>query len=491
MTGALAAKTLISLVLVALCGAAPAAGPSQDELSKAQAYLSRFFSNVGVSAPNSVWRSSLDSFDDTLRKMQEFFGLAVTGTLDSNTLEVMDQPRCGFTDVARFAHFDGRPRWDKTLITYRITEYTPDLSRSEVDATIAQAFKLYSDVTPLNFKQINTGTADIMIFFKEKGESYHGDFSPFDGPGKVLAHAFSPGEGRGGDTHFDEDEQWSLNARGVNLLLVAAHELGHALGLAHSKDRTALMFPNYQYVNTQGYKLPEDDKQGVQAIYGSRTVPTQAPAKPDPKPQPAPNPPELESTPEPLPDRCYRHLRFDAATSIEDNLCFFKNGYFWKKSGDWDGITTRKIQSVWPGINHVDAAYEFKSDNIVFLFEGDHYWGVRGNTVLPGYPKPLSDLGFPPSVTKVDAAVYVTFTGRTLLFERHRYWSFNNRRGRMDAGYPKLIYRDFRGIGYKVDSAFENNGYLYFSAGYRQTEYHYPRRRVLRTLLNYSWLDCN
>lgn len=36
MTGALAAKTLISLVLVALCGAAPTAGPSQDELSKAQ-----------------------------------------------------------------------------------------------------------------------------------------------------------------------------------------------------------------------------------------------------------------------------------------------------------------------------------------------------------------------------------------------------------------------------------------------------------------------
>uniref|UniRef100_A0A667XJF5 Matrix metallopeptidase 30 n=1 Tax=Myripristis murdjan TaxID=586833 RepID=A0A667XJF5_9TELE len=461
MTGALAAKTLISLVLVALCGAAPAAGPSQDELSKA--YLSRFFSNVGVSAPNSVWRSSLDSFDDTLRKMQEFFGLAVTGTLDSNTLEVMDQPRCGFTDVARFAHFDGRPRWDKTLITYRITEYTPDLSRSEVDATIAQAFKLYSDVTPLNFKQINTGTADIMIFFKEKD---HGDFSPFDGPGKVLAHAFSPGEGRGGDTHFDEDEQWSLNAR-VNLLLVAAHELGHALGLAHSKDRTALMFPNYQYVNTQGYKLPEDDKQGVQAIY--------APAKPDPKPQPAPNPapkppprptadpaePELESTPEPLPDRCYRHLRFDAATSIEDNLCFFKNGYFWKKSGDWDGITTRKIQSVWPGINHVDAAYEFKSDNIVFLFEGKKKKNIN------------------------HCIAYVLNGCSSFCY------SFNNRRGRMDAGYPKLIYRDFRGIGYKVDSAFENNGYLYFSAGYRQTEYHYPRRRVLRTLLNYSWLDCN
>lgn len=84
-----------------------------------QDYLSRFFSDVGVSAPNSVWRSSLDSFEDTLRKMQQFFGLEVTGKLDSNTIEVMARPRCGFTDVTRYAHFDGRPKWEKSVITYR------------------------------------------------------------------------------------------------------------------------------------------------------------------------------------------------------------------------------------------------------------------------------------------------------------------------------------------------------------------------------------
>lgn len=54
--------------------------------------------------------------------------------------------------------------------------------------------------------------------------------------------------------------------------MVAAHEFGHALGLAHSQVPTALMYPTYQYVNTEGYKLPDDDRQGVQVIYGESST---------------------------------------------------------------------------------------------------------------------------------------------------------------------------------------------------------------------------
>uniref|UniRef100_A0A672HDG7 Matrix metallopeptidase 30 n=1 Tax=Salarias fasciatus TaxID=181472 RepID=A0A672HDG7_SALFA len=376
---------------------------------------------------------------------QEFFGLEATGQLDSNTLEVMNRPRCGFTDVLRYSHFEGGPKWDKTVIT--VTEYTPDLTQSEVDETLAKALKLYGDVTPLDFKQIDSGTADIMIKFTP-GD--HGDFAPFDGPQGVLAHAFSPGEGHGGDTHFDEDESWTLTAEGSNLFLVAAHEFGHALGLAHSQVQTALMFPTYQYVNTDGYTLPEDDVQGVQALYGE----------------------------------IHPH-RKKQNTEIEMPL------YCWKRSSSWDGIRMKKIQSVWAGITKVDAAYEYKRDNTLKLCTtGGRYWGFRGNAALPGYPKRLSDLGFPSSVTGVDAAVHVSSASRTLFFVGYRFWSFNERRGKMDRGYPKLIHRELRGIGYKVDAAFENRGFLYFSYGSSQTEYHYTRRRASRKLFNYRWMDC-
>ncbi|MED6265966.1 hypothetical protein CHARACLAT_030828 [Characodon lateralis] len=134
----------------------------------------------------------------------------MTGQLDSNTLEVMSRPWCGFTDLTRYGYFDGQPKWNKTVVTYRIINYTPDMSQSDVDA--AKAFKLYSDVFPLDFNQTDSETADIVIMFRP-GD--HGDFATFDGENGVLAHVFSPGEGNGGDTHFDEDENWTLTSAGM------------------------------------------------------------------------------------------------------------------------------------------------------------------------------------------------------------------------------------------------------------------------------------
>ncbi|XP_050188695.1 matrilysin [Myiozetetes cayanensis] len=233
---------------------------SNVDLEKVKAYLDKFF-------PLFPKTQTL-SLEERIKEMQRFFHLTVTGTLNKETEETMKLPRCGMPDIAEYQTFPGNPRWKKTHLTYRIVNYTPDLPRWKVDDAIKKALMVWSDVTPLNFRRIQRGQADIEIRFARRA---HGDGYPFDGRGNTLAHAFAPGEGIGGDAHFDEDEKWSDFNQEVNLFLVAAHEFGHSLGLAHSSVRGALMYPIYSYENPATFRLSADDRRGIQKLYGKRS----------------------------------------------------------------------------------------------------------------------------------------------------------------------------------------------------------------------------
>ena len=63
-------------------------------------------------------------------------------------------------------------------------------------------------------------------------------------------------------------QDWTVNTpRGTSLLMTAAHELGHSLGLSHSDKRSALMAPFYRGYE-ENIQLDRDDIEGIQTLYG-------------------------------------------------------------------------------------------------------------------------------------------------------------------------------------------------------------------------------
>ncbi|XP_016042612.1 matrilysin isoform X1 [Erinaceus europaeus] len=250
---------LSTVCLLPGCLALPLPGDTKD-MSQAQDYLRRFYSS------NSKAKD-VNDFEVKLKKMQKFFHLPITGILNSHVIEIMQKPRCGVPDVAEYSLFPESPKWTSKVVTYRITSYTRDMSPVVVNQLVAKAFEMWSKEIPLRFKRIRWGVADIMIGF---ARGAHGDAYPFDGPGHILAHAFAPGPGLGGDAHFDKDEFWTDGSKiGINFLFAATHEFGHSLGLGHSSDPNAVMFPTYGNGDPQDFRLSQDDIEGIQKLYGN------------------------------------------------------------------------------------------------------------------------------------------------------------------------------------------------------------------------------
>ncbi|XP_006833838.1 PREDICTED: stromelysin-1 [Chrysochloris asiatica] len=471
---------VLLLLCVAACSAYPLLETAKDENSITdfvQQYLEHYY-DLAKDGKQFVRRKNSNPVVEKIKEMQNFFGLEVTGKLDSNTLEVMHKPRCGVPDVGHFSTFPGSPKWRKTHLTYRIVEYTQDLSRDAVDSAIEKALKVWAEVTPLTFSRIHEGEADIMISFAVKG---HGDFFPFDGPGNTLAHAFSPGPGIDGDAHFDDDEQWTEDKTGTNLFLVAAHELGHSLGLFHSNNIEALMYPLYNpLTDLARFHLSQDDVNGIQSLYGP------PPVSHDETVVPTPNPPEHETQ-----DMCDPALSFDSVSTLRGEFLFFKDKYFWRKSLRSLTPEFNLISSFWPTLpSGVDAAFEVASKDTVFIFKDNQFWAIRGTEIQVGYPRTIQTLGFPSTIRKIDAAISDKEKKKTYFFVGDKYWRFDETRQTLEPGFPRQTADDFPGVDTKIDAVFEAFGFFYFFSGSSQFEFDPNAKKVTHILKSNSWFNC-
>ena len=265
--------------------------------------------------------------------------------------------------------------------------------KEKVRKDLRDAFEVWHKNSVFNFQEINDSQPDIVIeFFRQN----HGDNAPFDGPGGTLAHAYYP---ESGQVHFDDDEHWIFGkdfdrerSHGVSFFDTAVHELGHTLGLRHSKVAEAIMVPFISH-DRRYIKLSQDEIDGLRTIYGARNVNHQhiqdRPRIPATRAKTTPPPTTTTETPRPVPDLpvipdCC-NTSYDALVEYRNELFIFKDEYLWRvtSTGIMPGypVHTKRMWSSLPdNFKKIDAVYSDKRGNIVF-FIGKHFYEFDASTL--------------------------------------------------------------------------------------------------------------
>ncbi|KAL2103872.1 hypothetical protein ACEWY4_000740 [Coilia grayii] len=420
----------------------PVSAVDLSDLKEAMAYLRQY----GYLSPSlSLLQTppqQLEMLSEPLRTFQRVTELPITGKLDRATLEMMRQPRCGVQDPFnnRTLKYRILGQWRKKRLTYRVYNYPPNMGVAKTRAAIQRAFRYWSEVSPLTFQEVTSGPADIKLSFHKRDAAC---IMPFDGPGGVLAHADVPESGL---VHFDVTERWSEGTTpGPNLRIVAAHEIGHALGLGHSQFRSALMGPVYTGYKDD-FKLHPDDVLGIQTLYGK---PVSNPRIP-PRPKPGSNPP-------------------NPCNAVLDAIMLGTHGKTYAFSGQHVWTVTDSghtapvlITSLWRDLpGDLSAAVHSPRSGKSYFLKGGKVWRYTGFQLDRGFPRQLA--GIP---SNIDCAFYLRNNKRLLFIKGSEYWQWDEFGLADQKTYPKALSRLAKGLPSQPDAALTStNGYIYVFKG--------------------------
>ncbi|EMI21963.1 Peptidase M10A and M12B, matrixin and adamalysin domain protein [Rhodopirellula maiorica SM1] len=165
--------------------------------------------------------------------------------------------------------WDG-PGLGEAELTYTISNAPSSLSQDEVEAAIETALDAWSDAVDVTFTKVDqTGLNDSIDI----------SFTNIDGSGGTLAQAYFPDDVNpsriAGDIQFDLAEVWevgnSLGNQAFDLVWVAAHEIGHSLGLDHLTDAGSVL-QAYVTPNQQFTGLDDSDIAEALTLYAAATT---------------------------------------------------------------------------------------------------------------------------------------------------------------------------------------------------------------------------